>query len=58
LKQAKWPQYLVFEPFLCYNGVMNSNTKPTIFFRQSLFWDTDPGKIDAEKTLGISSKSI
>ncbi len=28
---------------------MNEDVKPTISFRQSLFWDTDPKKIDAEK---------
>lgn len=28
---------------------MNIGTEPTISFRQSLFWDVDPKKIDAEK---------
>ena len=28
---------------------MNTDTGPTISFRQSLFWDVDPKKIDAEK---------
>lgn len=28
---------------------MNKDIKPTISFRQSLFWDTDPKKIDTEK---------
>lgn len=28
---------------------MNRDTKPIFSFRQSLFWDTDPKRIDAEK---------
>ena len=28
---------------------MNTGKKQHISFRQSLFWDTDPGKIDVEK---------